>query len=182
MLAQGSPGIIILAYCCLGLFLLGCGSKQPSSSSSSQSTTPQRRTLSAEQLYIHCQACHGADGLGIRNMHPPLDGSPYLANDEAMAKVILHGYRSQAWAGVMTGFESRLSDRDVATLVNWMRYRWAPQAGELSSDTVRRVRAQGPRRQPWTPDELPRDSAQDEDADEGEDKDDTSPADNDESP
>lgn len=135
----------------LALLLSGCGSA-PSTTDASPSTG--RRALSPDQLYVHCRACHGADGLGINQMHPPLQDSPYLADDEAVVRIILHGFRSQGWAGIMTGFDSRFSDDELVTLINWMRERWTPAAEPIELDTVRSIRGQGPRRQQWTPAEL----------------------------
>lgn len=140
----------------LGLsVMLGCGNNGDTEQGDPQPTRSVRN-LSPEQLFMHCRACHGATGQGIANLNPPLDGSPYLEGDDAnLARIILHGYRSGQWSGIMTGFARNYSDDEVATLVNWMRARWAPQAGDMQPETVAQVRhAERQRRRPWSREEL----------------------------
>ncbi|TVR43085.1 MAG: hypothetical protein EA402_10175 [Planctomycetota bacterium] len=144
----------LLALAALPL-LLGCGSSSSPTPQPSTATAPAQRHLSPEQLYLQCRACHGADGLGVSGINPPLQGSPYLDHDELMVPIILHGYRSGQWNGVMTGFAGRYSDEEMARLLNWMRQRWSPTAADTDAATVRRIRLSlGNRRAQWRPDEL----------------------------
>ncbi|TVR12038.1 MAG: cytochrome c [Planctomycetota bacterium] len=148
--------IFVLAAGATLLALSGCGGSSDDSSHGDPQPTRSVRNLSPEQLFMHCRACHGATGQGITNINPPLDGSPYLEGDDAnLARIILHGYRSGEWAGVMTGFAGQYSDDEVANLVNWMRARWAPQVADMTPETVAQVRrAEQQRRRPWSPEEL----------------------------
>lgn len=138
------------------LFLLGIALAAIGCGGGPQPVEPQptpRRVLSGEQLYVHCRACHGADGAGVARINPPLLNSPYLAGDDAnLVRIIRDGYRSdRGYTGIMSGFNNRFRDEEIVTLVNWLRQRWAPGTPDLSIATVRRINARG---RPWSRDEL----------------------------
>jgi len=97
-------------------------------------------------LYVHCQGCHGVTGLGIPGFSPPLRGSPVVLGDPvALARLVIHGTISrQPWPQPMPGLGQRLTEREISTLLSWLRTTWGHDAGPVSPAQV----AEG---RPWSP-------------------------------
>lgn len=100
------------------------------------------------KLYArHCAGCHGDDGDGVTGAYPPLDGNVSVtgpAGINAIRSVLLGGF-APATAGnpqpySMPPFASRLSDAEVAAVVNYIRQSWSNKAEAVQSDDVRRYR------------------------------------------
>lgn len=106
-----------------------------------------------EQIYANqCVACHQADGSGRQGVFPPLAGHvPDLANAEGgrdyLIDVVLYGVAGPmevdgvGYGGHMPAF-GRLSDEDVAAVVNHMAHAWGNDE-DLADDFA-----------PVTPDEV----------------------------
>jgi alcohol dehydrogenase (quinone), cytochrome c subunit len=91
----------------------------------------------------NCAACHRPDGLGYERVFPRLAGNGVAqAKDPiSLISIILNGAstpRTKAAPAqfAMPSFASRLSDQDVADVVNFIRSSWGNHA---SSTTVRDV-------------------------------------------
>jgi mono/diheme cytochrome c family protein len=88
-------------------------------------------------------ACHQIDGSGVPNMQAPLIGSPKLADDTHLLKLMLLGsdwIEDRDYTNVMTSF-SYLSDSDIATILNYSKARFAQASPTITPDQVAEMRA-----------------------------------------
>ena len=79
----------------------------------------------------NCAACHQATGKGIPGAFPALAGSKFVQGKGTdVATVLLKG------RGGMPDFSDSLSDRDIATVLSYVRSDWGNQAGALTEAEV----------------------------------------------
>ena len=99
-------------------------------------------------LYLdNCAACHRPDGLGYERVFPRLAGNDIVQaqNSLSVVAIILEGSRTPRTGATpaqftMPGFAWRLSDQEVADVVNFVRSSWGNQASAASVDDVGRTR------------------------------------------
>ena len=109
-----------------------------------------------------CSGCHGSDGLASAGEAPPLVGSSWVSGPEVrLIKITLHGLRGPIQVGdknydrEMPGLGRRLSDREIAALLSFVRKRWGTPSSAITPAAVTRVRTEARNRQPyWTVEEL----------------------------
>ena len=103
---------------------------------------------SGAKLYDrHCKSCHGANGLGVPPMYPP------LANNQAITmafsvnpiRMVLFGGFPPSTRGNprpfgMPPFAYTLSDQEVADVVTYMRQSWGNRASAVSPSDVAKYR------------------------------------------
>jgi alcohol dehydrogenase (quinone), cytochrome c subunit len=100
-------------------------------------------------LYLdNCAACHRPDGMGYERVFPRLSGNPIVQapNPLSVVSIVLEGARTPRTGAAaaqftMPGFAWRLSDQDVADVVNFVRTSWGNQASATSVDAVSRTRS-----------------------------------------
>ena len=105
------------------------------------------RMQRGQELYVrNCFACHQLDGAGVPGTFPPLAKSDYLLADvERSIKVVCEGLtgdlvvNGQKYSGVMPPVV--LDDPDVADIFTYILNSWGNPGGEVSADTVARVRS-----------------------------------------
>jgi len=97
---------------------------------------------------ISCAACHGRDGKGSA-IFPPLAGNAGVRQVRAdtVVRMVLAGGKAVATPKAPTGpgmpsFGWRLSDEQVANILTYVRNNWGNQAPAISSETVKRIRAE----------------------------------------
>lgn len=103
---------------------------------------------SGRMLYErNCAVCHMPDGSGAGRMNPALSGSPIVSGSPTtLIDVVLRGSAAALPAdrprsgNVMPGFPT-LSDRDVATLVSYLRDAYADGAGPVTPEQAAAVRS-----------------------------------------
>jgi glucose/arabinose dehydrogenase len=95
-----------------------------------------------------CAACHMPNGSGVPGMQPPLVGSAVIAGDTAqLIKVILQGPAKvlpadrPKFQNVMPPFGPVYKDEDVASLINYLRANFAPNAPKVTPEEVAAQRA-----------------------------------------
>jgi mono/diheme cytochrome c family protein len=96
-----------------------------------------------------CGTCHGADGLGKPGQFPPLAGSEWVnAKDfKRLAQIPLDGLngevhvKGQDWNASMAAMGAGLSDADLAAVLTYIRTSWGNNAGAVTADDVKGVRA-----------------------------------------
>lgn len=101
-------------------------------------------------LYVdNCAACHRTDGKGYARVFPALAGNPVLQSADAtsLIHIVLDGSTLPATATApstfsMPGFAWRLSDQQVAEVVNFIRSSWGNQAGTVDAGQVKALRSQ----------------------------------------
>jgi cytochrome c oxidase cbb3-type subunit II len=102
--------------------------------------------LDGAQLYAtNCQACHQANGEGLRGAFPPLKGSLIVLNDnpETMIDIIMNGYNAREEYAVMAavGTINNLKPAEVAAIVNHERTSWGNNARKISAEEVEKIMA-----------------------------------------
>ncbi|MBY0364668.1 nitrite reductase, copper-containing [Roseateles aquatilis] len=95
-----------------------------------------------------CSVCHQANGAGLPGVFPPLAKSDYLAADTKRAiSVVLHGLsgkvkvNGQEYNSVMPPM-NQLNDDEVANILTYVLNAWDNAGGRVTTDDVRKVRAQ----------------------------------------
>jgi cytochrome c oxidase cbb3-type subunit 2 len=105
---------------------------------------PKEEILDGSQLYAaNCQACHQANGEGLKGAFPPLKGSR-IVNDENPAiliQIIMTGYNAREEYGEMPaiGTLNNLSASEIAAIINHERSSWGNQATTVSIETVEEI-------------------------------------------
>ena len=100
-------------------------------------------------VYIdNCAACHRTDGNGYTRVFPALAGNPVLQSDDptSLIHIVLKGGTLPAThtapsTFTMPAFDWRLSDQEVADVVNFIRTSWGNQAGEVKATDVKGLRS-----------------------------------------
>lgn len=99
--------------------------------------------LDGAALYVqHCQACHQANGQGLKGAFPPLAGSPVVndANAELLVQLILQGYNAREEYAVMPAF-AQLNDAEIVAITTHERSSWGNKAAPITADFVKQIRA-----------------------------------------
>jgi mono/diheme cytochrome c family protein len=112
-------------------------------SASAGSSTSGRIRSGATHYERFCSGCHGSDGLASDGEAPPLAGSAWVSGPEArLIKIALHGLRGPIQVGEkiydreMPGLGRRLSDRDMAVLLSFVRNRWGASNAAITPAAV----------------------------------------------
>ncbi|MCI0915098.1 cytochrome c [Pseudomonas putida] len=99
-------------------------------------------------VYIdNCAACHRTDGQGYTRVFPALAGNPVVQTADAtsLIHVVLEGGTVPATHTApsnltMPAFGWRLSDQEVAEVVNFIRTSWGNQGSAVSASDVKAIR------------------------------------------
>lgn len=99
-------------------------------------------------VYIdNCAACHRTDGQGYTRVFPALAGNPVLQSADAtsLIHIVLKGgtlpaTHSAPSTFTMPPFAWRLSDQEVADVVNFIRGSWGNQASAVEAGDVAALR------------------------------------------
>lgn len=108
-------------------------------------------SVDGSRVYANrCASCHQGTGEGIEGIYPPLAGDPVVTAEDPTRhiRVVLFGLRRETIGGVeypspMPPWGDRLSDREVAAVVNHERTSWGNNAPTVSPEDVARVREEG---------------------------------------
>jgi alcohol dehydrogenase (quinone), cytochrome c subunit len=100
------------------------------------------------RIYLdNCAACHRPDGVGYEQVFPRLAGNPVVqaGNPRSLISIVLDGSQTPRTARTpaqftMPRFAWRLSDEDVADVVNFVRTSWGNSASPASSAEVAKIR------------------------------------------
>ncbi|BAP41331.1 cytochrome c [Pseudomonas sp. 21LCFQ010] len=121
---------------------------QRSAATAAKLTAAKDLTL-GERLYLdNCGACHFVAGEGASRVFPRLDGATIINADNptALIHVILAGTTTPSTARApavlpMPGFAWRMDDSETAALVSFLRQGWSNNAGAVTANQVRDIRA-----------------------------------------
>lgn len=97
-----------------------------------------------QQVYAtHCDTCHMPSGKGIPGAYPPLAGNPVVNTNNpvnALRMVLDGGFRaateSDPMPYSMPPFGDKLSDREIAGVLTYIRGNWGNDASAVSEDDV----------------------------------------------
>jgi mono/diheme cytochrome c family protein len=100
--------------------------------------TGHAQELDGKTLFAkNCSACHQVTGKGIEGAFPALKGNHFVQSDSApVIATVLNG------RGGMPTFATSLNDEKLAEILSYVRQAWGNQAGAVSSEEVKAVRAQ----------------------------------------
>lgn len=108
-----------------------------------------------------CQTCHQASGQGIAGQYPPLAGSEWVLKDpETPVRIVLRGLegpvtvRGNAYNNKMPFFHDKLSDKEIAAVVTYVRSSWGNSAPAIALEAVAAIRKATESHGPWTAAEL----------------------------
>jgi len=91
----------------------------------------------------HCQACHQANGEGLKGAFPALKGSPIVMDDnpQMMFDIIMKGYDAREEFGVMpaVGMNAGLKPEEVAAIMNHERSSWGNNARKVTTQEVQKL-------------------------------------------
>lgn len=110
--------------------------------------SPQR----GRQEYLNvCAGCHGVSGEGEPHIAVAMQGNTTLRLEDPrnLLRVIEDGIGEQKFAGFermqpMPGFADKLSNQQLADLLNYLRQTWGGQPGELAVSQVEQLKADAP--------------------------------------
>lgn len=114
---------------------------QPLPSASEARLEPGRLSYMAA-----CAGCHGAQGEGIPNVAPGMNGNTAVMMESPvnLLTAILHGIPTQTFSGnqrmyAMPGFADRMSAEEIAALSSWMRAQWGGQEKTVTAAQVESI-------------------------------------------
>ncbi len=137
----------ILIVLVAGALLAGCEQGAVPTPASSPAKPPPRTTDAAQlalgkKVYeAHCKQCHGAKAEGHPSWRmqgpdgkyppPPLDGGGHAWHhtNAVLTDVIKNG--SPGGMGNMPGWKGKLSDREIAAVIDWFKSLWPEEAYEI---------------------------------------------------
>jgi mono/diheme cytochrome c family protein len=96
-----------------------------------------------------CIACHEADGAGAPRIYPPLPGNATLRSTDPSStlRVILDGAQNVTTPrapnkGSMPASTAKMTDREIADLVTYIRNAWGNAAPAVTTERVAKTRRQ----------------------------------------
>ena len=123
---------------------------------------PFDAVLAGENFYkANCVVCHQPNGGGIPGAFPPLTESEWVAGSEdRLASILLNGLsgpitvKGAQYFSVMPPL-NQFSDRDLASVLTFVRQSFGNSAAPVSEEKVAEIRAlYSDRPAPWLPEEL----------------------------
>jgi mono/diheme cytochrome c family protein len=114
-----------------------------------QPVSEQNSTMRAGQaIYVdNCSACHTESGAGLAGLFPPLKANPLVqAPDPSnLMRLVLEGGKNAATGHAPTGtampaFGWKLSDKEVAAVLTYVRSSWGNAAHAVSANEVSSIR------------------------------------------
>lgn len=96
------------------------------------------------KLYAaNCQACHQANGEGLKGAFPSLVGSKVVLDDdiELFVDIIMNGYNAREEYAVMNavGTDNNLTPEEVTAIINHERTSWGNDAELVTLGDVKRI-------------------------------------------
>lgn len=135
-----------------GRLALAAAASEARTSSAATDTAADRAMPAPGKVLFEtdCAACHQESGEGISGVFPALKGNRAVNKPDPTHHIhaVLFGERGMRVGGVrylgpMPPFGARLSDRDVAAIVNFERGAWGNRGRPVTVSEVASVRARG---------------------------------------
>ncbi|MDX1672339.1 MAG: c-type cytochrome [Balneolaceae bacterium] len=127
-------------------------------------TGAETASVNGEQIFVQqCASCHGSDGMGSGTVFPPLINSEWIItqNISIPVRILLHGLsgeievQGRTYRGSMPSFGARLSDAEVAAVINHLRKRSDAQAEPVTAEEVAGIAKKfSDRETAWSAEEL----------------------------
>jgi len=99
-------------------------------------------------IYLgYCVSCHGLDGKGRNAFIPPLAGNPVVLDDNpsSLINLVLNGAEPLVTKGTpdayrMPQFRVQLTDRQIASVLSFVRNGWGNKTPAVTQDQVAKLR------------------------------------------
>ena len=94
------------------------------------------------QLYtLNCANCHQADGSGLANLYPPIQGSSYLMRKADLVCIIKNGLAGEIHVNGKTynrpmPANPKLPDLEIAEIVTYVNNTWGKDSTYTPTDSV----------------------------------------------
>ncbi len=94
------------------------------------------------QLYTaHCANCHQAEGTGLANLYPPIQGSSYLDRNADLVCIIKNGLAGEIEVAGKTynrpmPANPKLADIEIAEIVTYVNITWGKDSTYTPTDSV----------------------------------------------
>ena len=94
------------------------------------------------QLYTtHCANCHQAEGTGLANLYPPVQGSSYLLQKADLVCIIKYGLAGEIQVAGKTynrpmPANPKLPDLEIAEIVTYVNNTWGKDTAYTPTDSV----------------------------------------------
>lgn len=127
------------------------GMKPPvSKTGTAASSVYTLQTKPGEKVFKkYCASCHQLDGGGVPHLAPPLIGTRYVLGDKPqLIHIVLHGFNEDVeiegdhFSNPMPPF-NKLSDKDIASVLTYVRSSFGNHATSISAADVKAVRTSG---------------------------------------
>jgi mono/diheme cytochrome c family protein len=90
---------------------------------------------------MNCAPCHQADGRGLADTALPLAGSKWVLGSESLlTRIVLLGKQDKI--ALMPPWGNVLDDRQLASILTYIRHEWGNHAPAVFPETVRKVRSE----------------------------------------
>lgn len=113
---------------CLAILLAACEIE------AEEPLRPEYLSSEGETLYIeYCADCHQPDGGGWSHLYPNLAGNPMVTiyDPEPIVTIVLNGQ------GSMPSFGEKLSSKQLAAILSYIRNSWGNQAPAVSPRVIK---------------------------------------------
>lgn len=105
-----------------------------------------------------CVTCHQPTGNGLAGSFPPLAGSEYvMGGSKRLVMILLKGLqgpvkvKGSSFNGAMPNWEKVLSDKQISSILTYIRQEWGNKAGEITPDQIAAARKEfASRTEPWS--------------------------------
>ncbi len=94
------------------------------------------------QLYtVHCANCHQAEGTGLANLYPPIQGSSYLMQKADLICIVKNGLAGEIQVAGKTynrpmPANPKLADIEIAEIVTYVNNTWGKDTTYTPTDSV----------------------------------------------
>jgi mono/diheme cytochrome c family protein len=86
-----------------------------------------------------CADCHRANGQGLPNKFPALDGNPFVTGDPAkVIDTVLQGRKGKL--GQMPTWKATFNDQQVAAIITYVRQAWSNKGTAVTPEAVKKRR------------------------------------------
>lgn len=126
-------------------------------------TSGDPKILNGKGLYSqNCASCHGENGQGLGNSFPPVTNTKWITGDKSVpVRVIRDGLagkidvRGSSYDGNMPAFKARLSNAEIAAILNYLRDQSEGDHPQVTQDEIIEIGNRNSNRTaPWSPEEL----------------------------
>lgn len=94
-------------------------------------TIDELKTRGEKVYTANCAACHQANGKGIPNAFPALEGSAKVLGARAVQlDILLNGVMKDGKPSAMVSFAKTLNDTEIASVITYTRNSWGNKAAE----------------------------------------------------